>query len=175
MPNLYDTQYPGEVAGHVESGTFLEDGVNTTRGVDIFFDGDDVPPEGMATNPESASSTAVNRRIGETVKQARERDRGREPVSVTASSWQTGNVVLADGNAFRLLIRSPNRKRVVLTNQTAGILYVGRESGLRVAGPNTVFLTAVGAVGSVREFTHTEEIWVVGVAGQIVDYVEENY
>jgi hypothetical protein len=175
MPDLYDTAYPGEVAGHVIEGSFIgDDGlVQTTRGPDIGFDGSDIErrkPMGDA-DEENAGYTSTNRAIGEAVKKANERDDQRKPVTDAASSWQTGNTALLDGNAVRLLINSPNRKSVVITNQSAATVYVGRDSGLKAGGPNTCYLPA----GAGRVFTHTAEIWVVGVAGQVVDWVEENY
>lgn len=171
--DLYDNQYPDGIAGHVEAGSFITDDglVNTTEGPDILFNGEDVdridPPRRM----KNAGTENVNRRIGEAVRQGKEKG-DRTPVSTSSDSWQTGNVVLADGNATRILIASPNRKNVTIGNQSAGgVVYIGRDSGLKIAGPNTCFLP----LATTRVFTHTQEIWVVGVAGQIVDWVEENY
>lgn len=175
MPDLYDTQYPGDVAGHVEAGAFIvDDGlVRTSRGDDVLFTGAEVNREDPPRRMQHTGTESVNRDIGETVKQSKQ-DHSRQPINDACESWQTGNVTLQDGNAVRILNTSPNRKRVTLCNQTPGaasIMYGGRDSGLRVAGPNTFYLPT----GVLRVLTHTQEVWIVGVAGQVVDWIEENY
>lgn len=171
MPDLYDTGYADDVAGHVEAGSFItDDAVKTTEGFDEFFHGESRPAE-KSRRVENVGTEQVNKAIGRAVDKAEEYYKPRKPVSVTATDWRTGNLALQDGNATRLVIANPNRKDVVVTNQSAAVMSIGKESGIRVGGPNTVYLPA----GSARTFEHTREIWIVGAAGQIVDFVETNY
>jgi hypothetical protein len=170
MPDTYDTRYPDSVAGHVEAGSFItDDAIRTTHGDDEFFTGDEIDRSNLR-GVESVGPEATNRAIGRAVDKAEKRGK-RTPVTDAAEDWRCGNVVLTDANAIRLVIANVNRKDVVISNQSAALIYAGKESGLRAGAPNTCYLPA----GQGRTFTHKADIWVVGIAGQIVDFVETNY
>lgn len=168
MPDVYDLQYPGEVAGHVEAGSFIGDEsmIPTTRGPDAFFDGDSLTTDERPHKVEGGSEQ-VNRQIGEAIRKSKEDVKNNE----VAQEWRLGNVTLQDNRPVRIITANTNRKSVVISNQSSATVYVGRESGLIAQGPNTIYLPP----GIGRTFTHTRDIWVVGVTGQIVDFVEENY
>jgi hypothetical protein len=169
----YDEGYPDEIAGHVEAGARIDpssDIVATPYGVDVGFDGSQLVEGHDGHDREQSSAQHVNSLIAQRTADSRNTDR-RKPVEDTADDWRPGNHTLADANAFRLLIANQNRKAAVITNQGASTVYVGRAAGIKAADPSTVFLPA----GASRTFTHSREIWIVGVAGGIVDYVEENY
>lgn len=172
--DAYDDDYPGDVAGHVASGARIDpasDVVSTPFGIDHAFDGDGVEDRAPREGHEGIGAAHVNDLIAETVRESKDRE-NRHPTTDVADGAVFGSMVLADGAPRRLLIRNPNRKAVVVTNQSnAGTLYLGANSGILVAGPNTVYLPP----GTGRTFTNTCALWVVGVAGQIVDWVEENY
>lgn len=169
MPDLYDIDYPEEVAGHVEAGSFISDDMaRTTHGMDDFFTGDGKTEK--VHRVDHTGTEAVNKAIGKTVQEAKDADK-RRPITNVASSWRTGNVSLVGSQAVRLVTENSNRKDVVVTNQSAALVSIGRDSGLIAGAPNTAYLPA----GASRTFEHTQEIWVVGVAGQIVDFVETNY
>jgi hypothetical protein len=174
MPDIYDDLYPGDVAGHVEAGSFItDDVVSTTEGLDEFFTGADVHRTNKH-NMENVGGQAVNRLIAETVKDASQRSKPREAVSVTGVDWRTGNVTLQDGKPIRLLQANWNRKDVVVTNQSGAVMYVSNESS-GLIGSNVPTNVAYLPPGSGRTFEHRAAIWVVGVAGQTVDFVETNY
>ena len=169
MPDLYDGFYPGEVAGHVEAGSFMtDDAVKTTEGMDEFFTGNsiDTGPIHRVTN---VGSEAVNRQIGETVEHAA--NKPRRPVSFTGKKWRVGSYVIANTVPFRLVVSNPKRKSVVVSNPGAATLYVGTDAGVTLGGPNALYLP----VGLVRTFEHDRDIWVVGPAGAVVDFSEITY
>lgn len=170
MPDLYDGLYPGEVAGHVEAGSFIgDDMVDTLTGPDVGFDGDSIPAE-RSRRVEGVGTLHTNERIGRVVEDAKKAG-SRQPVSDLADDFRCGNVTLQNAIAVRLLERNPRRKAVTVTNQDAATVYVSRNSSARAGDPGTAYLPA----GAGRTFTHKTEIYVVGVAGQIVDWVEEYY
>lgn len=167
----YGIAYPAEVAGHGSVYRVLEDLVHTVEDADVMFDGRGLERDVTEGDTQLAGYTATNRAIGEVMKDAAFRDDRRRPVSEVADNATYGNVTLRDANAIRLVLRNERRKDVTVTNQSNANVYVGKDTGLIPQGPNTVYLPG----GAARTFTHKDQICVVGAAGQVIDWVEENY
>lgn len=169
----YDAGFPDEVAGYVEAGAHIDpasDIVDTPTGPDVFFHGDHLthPVEHLR---EEVGPDAVNARIGKVVHDSRNAD-DRKPVRDTPDDWRTGNVVLTSTSAVRLVPANAKRCSLTITNQSAThVIYVGRDAGSQAAAPDVCYLPA----GAARTLAHPKEVWVIGVAGDIVDFVEESY
>ena len=175
LTEVYDDHFPAEVAGHVEAAPFHDDtDIHTPHGIDVGFDGDSLPSRDGKSSGQEVGTQATNRRIDETVEESKHRQK-REPVTDAAQDVVYGNETLPDTTPRRILIRNKNRKAVVVTNQGASLVAIGKGGNIAinagVPSPNAIYLPA----GSARTLTHTQEVWIVGAANGVVDWTEENY
>lgn len=172
--DTYDAGFPDEVAGYVEAGAHIDTGsdiVSTaTHGEDVFFHGGHLP-EPSRHDGEETGPASVNARIHKVSADSR-KDDDRKPVRDTPDDWRTGNVILTSTAAVRLVPANAKRSSLTITNQSASaVVYVGRDAGAQAAAPDVCYLPA----GAARTFSHPKEVWIVGAAGDVVDFAEENY
>lgn len=179
--DVYDDGWPDYVAGHVEAGAVIDPAsdhvVTATGGIDIGYEGEGAHRETRTTD-ERHGSAETEKRIQEVVSESREAAK-RTSVSNVASSCVYGNETLADTSAKRILLKNANRKRVTITNQGGSLVAVGNRPNIAIVGgvptPNAGYLPNGAGQLSVKVIESTDEVWVVGAAGGIVDWVEENY
>lgn len=171
----YGDDWPDHVAGHVEAGPYTDEGdVTTPHGVDTGFDGDSLAERKGRSGGQEVGSEAMNRRIDETV-EASKRHTNRQSITEASDTVVYGNETLPDTSPRRILIHNQRRKAVTITNQGASLIAIGKSGSIVINGgvpsPNAIYLPA----GSGRTLTHRMDVWVVGAAGGVVDWMEENY
>jgi len=172
--DAYDDLYPDGVAGHVNAGARIdtsEDSVRTPFGVDHGFSGAHLDRD-AGRRPEEVGEANNDARVKQAVKKAGEAEKRRN-VSDAASEARYGNHTFpASPSPVRLVRANANRKAVVVTCQSGGTCFVGASGNIQsVPSPDTAYLP----VGAGRSLTHKADVWVVGPAGAVVDFVEEVY
>lgn len=109
---------------------------------------------------------------------------GRGPVldvqNRAATSWRGTTFTVSASGGIKVVTERDDRTRVVVTNWSTGIVYLGPATGAAAGTPNTIQLAAYDPAAPTsmnsREFFTADEIWAYpAVAGtpQIIDVQDE--
>jgi hypothetical protein len=169
----YDNGYPAGIAGYSTEDALNgddSDAINTLTGTDWGFAGEHMEPEPTHGKFDDVSDEKVNRMIGDRVHGSIHRE-SRNPITDTADSGQMWTFVLSATDCFLFVPVNERRRSIDIVNQGSSTVNISTSRISAAGAPNSVSL----AVGAARTLRLRCGLWVYGVQGAVIDWVEEIY
>jgi hypothetical protein len=170
---VWDNGYPEGIAGYATQDALNgddSDAIETLYGTDWGFGGQHMEPEPTHPKADDVADAKINRMIGDRVQGSKHRE-SRHPIVDTANDGNMWTLILSATDCFLFFPANERRRNLDVVNQGSSAVNISTTRIASSTAPNSVAL----APGAGRSFRLRCGLWVYGIQGAVIDWVEEVY